>query len=84
MNLNIPLGYSDVRNAMNQEVLTWTMIVAGWVAVVGVILVALGLALWEGLYAAIWPAAGWMIVLGLLIGAIAGAASMLERRYPSK
>lgn len=65
---------------MNQEMLTWTMIVSGWVAIVGVVLVALGLALWEGLYVFIWPAAGWMIVLGLLIGAIAGAASMLERR----
>ena len=69
---------------MNLAVLTWTMIVAGWVAMVGIILVALGLALWEGLYAVVWPAAGWMIVLGLLIGAMAGAASMLDRRNPSK
>lgn len=69
---------------MNQEALTWTMIAGGWVAVIGIVLVALGLTLWEGLYAVVWPAAGWMIVLGLLVGAIAGAASMLERRYPSR
>ena len=69
---------------MNQEVLTWTMIVAGWVAVVGVILAGLGIALWEGLYAVVWPAAGWMIALGLLIGAVAGAASLLHRHSPSK
>lgn len=69
---------------MNQEVLTWTMIIAGWVAVAGITLVALGLALWEGLYAFVWPAVGWMIALGLLIGAIAEAASMLGRRHPSK
>ena len=36
---------------MKQEVPTWTVIVAGWAAGVGIIILASGLSLWEGLYA---------------------------------
>lgn len=69
---------------MSEEVLTWIMIAAGSVAVAGTALVALGIALGDGLYAVVWPAAGWMIVLGLLVGAMAGVASLLDRHTSSR
>ena len=69
---------------MNEEVITWTMIAAGGVAALGSVLVALGIALGDGLYAVIWTAAGWMIALGLVIGGLAGAVSLLERYSPRK
>ena len=63
---------------MYYEFLTWTLIGAGTITVIGITLALVGALAGNGLFAVIWPAAGWMIVLGLLAGGVAGAASLME------
>ena len=63
---------------MYYEFLMWTLVGAGSVMVVGTVLALVGAFLGNGMFATIWPAAGWMIVVGLLVGGVAGAASLME------
>ena len=57
---------------------------AGASVTVGLVLVLLGSTVWNDLFAVVWPAAGWMIAIGIIIGGLSGAASLLEGRKPSR
>jgi hypothetical protein len=68
---------------MIDRIIGYTLLMACLSIVTGFALIVIGAFVWRPVFDAIWPAAGWMMAIGILVGGIAGVGSLVDGRLRS-